>query len=157
MLRFTGKEASDAISDLRPPYFPFRFQPTCLFYTHSVKSTDLFVAIRSKMCFPCSAYEDVYFEPRPKPPKVNKHPHAGTIYAAYHAPRPMLPLPRPIFPVLLPVDNFGRPIAAPVSNYLVFSRSAFLPNSQPVLTTSLSSLHTEIRLGRLERSIHFFL
>jgi hypothetical protein len=136
------------------------------FYTHSRISQftlDLLIVNPLKMCFPCSTYEDVYFEPRPKPHKVNKHPHAGTIYAGYHALRPMAPVPLPavvlpspvvpvtcsIVPALLPMAPTGSLAATPVSDRPISSRSVFPPIHNLSL---LSSPHAENSLGNADPS-----
>jgi len=104
------------------------------------------------MCFPCWKYEDVHFEERPKLHKVNKHPHTGTVYAGYYAPRPMVPahlpgvvvpppmvpIPRPIVPALLPVGPATGPATITVSNRTIFLGSDSSPNSQFLLSTSRS-------------------
>jgi len=83
------------------------------------------------MCFPCWQYEDVYFEERPKPHKVNKHPHTGTVYAGYNAqhpmvPAPMVPISRLMVPALLPVGPAADPATTSVSYRTISLRFNFL-------------------------------
>ena len=114
------------------------------------------------MCFPCWKYEDVYFEERPKPHKVNKHPHAGTIYTGYYVPSSMLPAPlpgvaisspivpitRPIVPALLPVGPATGLATTPVSSRAISLHSDSFPTSQLLSATSRASPRAESSLGR---------
>jgi hypothetical protein len=154
---------SEAWSRLKTTLILALNQPSCIHSRTSPLTLDLLIVNPLKMCFPCSTYEDVYFEPRPKPHKVNKHPHAGTIYAGYHAPRPMVPVPFPavvlpspvvpvtrsIVPALLPVAPTSRPAAAPVSDRPISSRSAYPPIHN---SSFLSSPHAENSLGHADSS-----
>jgi hypothetical protein len=156
-------------------------QPSYIHSRISPFTLDLLIFNPLNMCFPCSTYEDVYFEPRPRPHKVNKHPHAGTIYAGYHTPRPMalaplsaVVLPSPVVPVthsivpaLLPMAPTGRPAATPVSDRHISSCSVFPPIHNSSLFSSLpyaknspdnaDSIHFLLGVGQpYKRSSHFF-
>jgi hypothetical protein len=158
---FTSRRSYRLDLKSRPLKHPLTFplnQPSCMHNQPSISFLDQIIVTPVQMCFPCRTYKDVYFEERPKPKRVNKHPHTGTVYAGYYVQSPMVPMPLPgvvIPPPVVPTSRLRVPALLPVGPTISLRYDSSSTSFSLRQFASFAALQNQFRL--LESLIHFLL